>query len=735
MRYLFPLFFCCFLADLQAQTPSFIHYTSGQKINDMALDGQYVWAATNGGMVRYDKQSGQSTFYNRANSALPINEIFSVAIGADGTRWLGTRIGLVRWQGDICTVLNPLDASGYPAQLWMNRVRVDANGLVWISFPGHFANLLSYDGQDWKVYDDDLLFGGSSDFETNLQIPGIWVNGGWDSKTFYFFDGSIPVEYSLPSALYDSPGQAAGIDSWHLDANGKVWLNSGNRLLIPNGNTWDVEPVDFWPDAIVPAIDGSVWACNDYHGVYKRSPAGAWEQVFDTYLPFNSSNSKMLSDNNGDLWLGTEKDGLQRFHEGAFAAIRSSVADIPGHAVVQLEVTGAQNVWAIFEDGFVMDWLNGQSLARFEQNEWKTMDYISPNQPIWGCKNMTKDGLDRLWLAAFYKLFRYDGQWEEIPIPAAFTFGQIYSVNAEPTTNNVWIGGYGKFARYNGTDFQVFDAPTPTFSVEKLTVDQQGNVWIPYASNNNEDALGRFDGMDWTIFTTTTMKLSLYSNYVRQIKVAPNGEVWVITPYEITHFDGTDWHKFPLNAISLGGEFSTIAFDGLDKIWIGSYLQNCFTVNPNLNLIKIENDTIQLYPYKTTPLPYPNITALSVDGNHNLWIGAESGGIAVFNENGVTLGTGAATPFKGYRLMSAKAFPNPSSRVSWVEYTLETGSDVRLELCSMSGQVLQTSSLMKQIPGTYQWELPIGNLPQGAYCWRIWSEDAIAAGLLGVSRP
>ncbi len=714
MRQLLLTLICFCFTSLPAQTPNFVHYTSTRTVNDIVSDGQYVWAATNGGVVRYDLLTEQTTYYNRGNSGLPMNEVLSIAIGPDETIWMGTRFGLVRWKGNAFNVLNPLFPNGNEAQLTMDRVRVDGTGKVWVSIPGQGSNLLSFDGQHWKAYDNSQFFGNSADFETNLQTPGIWVNGG-DSHSFFFFDGTTKEEYPFPM----------GVETWNVDALGKVWASSGDQLAVPNGNTWDVETLEFWPNAIAPAPDGSLWGLDGYDGVYKRNPSGVWEHVFNTYIPFDVSHAKMLADNQGYLWLGTEKVGLKRLRNGAFDQINHVEAEIPNNSIAHLEITGTQTVWAIFDDGFVI-----KNLARFEQNKWETFDEINPSAPLWKCKSMAKDGLDRLWVAHFDELYRFDGQWQELAIPAEFTYGQVYSVAAQPNTNTVWIGGYGKIARYNGSDIQVFDLPSPWLVVEKLTVDQQGNVWIPYAGISYDEMLCRFDGTSWTVFSNAALQLSEFANYIRAIKVAPNGDVWVVTPYEISSFDGTDWHKFPLEALSIGGEFNTMAFDGTEKFWIGCYQLNCLSVAPNLNLIKVEGNDIQLYPYLSTPLPYPNIMALAVDGHHNLWIGGEAGGIAVFNENGVTLGINDLPSTNSYSSLPATAFPNPSSNTSVVEYTLDTDSDVLLELRSITGQLLQSKRIINQPSGKHQWPLTLNSLAQGTYCWRVLGEKSVANGTI-----
>ncbi len=718
MRTLLSLLLSCFLAALHAQSPQFIHYTPGRQINDMAKDGDFLWLATNGGLVQINTLDGEMTFNNRSNSGLPINEITSVAIGPDGTRWLGTRIGLLRWQGNSITVLNPTSSGGNPVQLWIQKVRIDGAGHAWVSFPGHNANLARFDGQNWLVIDEEALFNGNSDFNTHPQAPGIWVLDG-EENLFYRYNGSTLTTHPLPDNV--------DVDNWLVDALGEVWFLSGDQLGVPQGDNWMVEEMDLWPDGLTMSDDGTVWVASDFDGIHKRLPDGSWQTGYGNYLPFYTSNMQMEVSPSGALWFGTEEKGLYRFANGVLEKMTSAVADIPEGGVAQLEVIGTQMLWAIFDDHFNIYTMNGQYLSRFQDQQWEAIDGMSPNQPFWKCKSLAKDGLGRLWVAHFDEIYRYNGAWEQIPVPVEFNFGQVYSVAAEPNTNHIWIGGYGKIARYNGSGFQVFDAPAPTFTVRELCIDQQGNVWMPSAGVS--DIVYRFDGQSWTLYTNLEMGLSEFALSVREVKVAPNGDVWVLTPYEFTRYDGATWEKFPLEAYQYG-EFSTMAFDGSEKIWIGTYRNLCFSADANLQLIKIENESIHFYPYKTTPLPYPNITALAVDAHHNVWIGCENGGIAVFNENGVTLNADDAIDGNAQQRIPASVYPNPAVTQTTLEYTLPATSEVLLELRDAAGCLLLRQSGGIQQAGVQRWRLPLQHLPNGPLYWQLMSHDALASGWL-----
>jgi len=57
------------------------NYTNGNDINDIAIEGDYIWCATSCGVVRWDKRYGTYTKYTVADGLIH-NEVHSVAIDA-----------------------------------------------------------------------------------------------------------------------------------------------------------------------------------------------------------------------------------------------------------------------------------------------------------------------------------------------------------------------------------------------------------------------------------------------------------------------------------------------------------------------------------------------------------------------------------------------------------------------------------------------------------------------------
>ena len=88
---------CC-LATF-ASGAAFESYTNTNVVNCLASDGDYVWAGTAGGLVRWSRRDfGYRIF--RTTEGLPCNFIKSLWRAADGTLWIGTGgWGLAKFDG------------------------------------------------------------------------------------------------------------------------------------------------------------------------------------------------------------------------------------------------------------------------------------------------------------------------------------------------------------------------------------------------------------------------------------------------------------------------------------------------------------------------------------------------------------------------------------------------------------------------------------------------------------
>ncbi len=149
-RFLYFLISICFSLNstVLSQNPEWINYTNGQDINSIAIEDDYLWAGTTGGLVKLNKTTGESTFYNKANSGLPGNNISSIAIDGNNNKWIGTSNGLAKFDGTNWTIYNKSN-SGLPTNEII-CLAIDDSGNKWIGT--YYGGLIKYDNTEWTIY-------------------------------------------------------------------------------------------------------------------------------------------------------------------------------------------------------------------------------------------------------------------------------------------------------------------------------------------------------------------------------------------------------------------------------------------------------------------------------------------------------------------------------------------------------------------------------------------------------
>src|SRR5690242_16847399 len=96
MRIILLLLICSILfagkaTYCQNQSGDLIYFVNADAIWDIARDGNIFWIATfGGGLVKYNKITGEKTNYLRSNSSITSHLLTSVAIDSNRTIWIGT---------------------------------------------------------------------------------------------------------------------------------------------------------------------------------------------------------------------------------------------------------------------------------------------------------------------------------------------------------------------------------------------------------------------------------------------------------------------------------------------------------------------------------------------------------------------------------------------------------------------------------------------------------------------
>lgn len=157
-------------------------------INSVAFTQDYVWIATlNGGMVRYDRQSGWKIF-NKENTGIPLpnppggtegglpsNNIYTIAIDKFGNLWLGMG-NMISLPGGTAYYKGFGSWDFYdrtPSEV-IFKIVIDNNNVKW--FANQDAGLSKYDGA-WKTYNtSNSGIGSNKVYSLSIDENGVkWI--------------------------------------------------------------------------------------------------------------------------------------------------------------------------------------------------------------------------------------------------------------------------------------------------------------------------------------------------------------------------------------------------------------------------------------------------------------------------------------------------------------------------------------------------------------------------------
>ncbi len=335
----------------------------------------YLWLGTELGLLRFD---GVRTvpFQQPPNQRLPSDIIMSLLVGRDGTLWIGTSQGLARWKDSQLVRYEEL------AGRTVGSILEDRQGSIWTTT---FAN-------HWTL----------------CHIPD-------GSRRSAPRDGA---HKPLVTCHGDDGGAGDGAHGLYEDRAGHLWVGTGTGLW-----RWKPGPPAFY--RLGPANNGIKGLAEDSDGSLLISHAGGIRRFVDgraeMKYPFPSFTAPLealtvLSDRDHGLWIGTSTRGLVHVHNG--------ITDV----FSQADGLSGDDVYAIFEDREGSIWI------------------------------VTDGGLDRFRTSAVVSYSVHQG----------LLSNRVNSVLAS-SDGSVWLGTYDGLNRLNNGNVSVYQQRRASRSGEQLT--------------------------------------------------------------------------------------------------------------------------------------------------------------------------------------------------------------------------------------------------------------------------
>ncbi len=435
----------------------------------------------------------------QAGEGLPVNVIEELQETPDGYLWLGTRQGLIRFDGlrfqSFFTT-----PTGHRFGARVGPLAVDAQGRLWVA-PDQ-VGLLRRDANGFtEVLTNGTILGGRaeslcSDGENHL----LWVdaNGGM---------GRVSTE--APNLAERVAGSRSPTWRWVRDFKGKMWLVGPRGIRLYEGGKWRVLERAGGPTLVAaPRRQGGLWTAS----LGKlRSLRANGEAKDEAVFPWRGNGNRvtcLMEDSQQRLWVGTVSQGLFCYSGGQFKQV----------------VATACSILCLLEDKQDNLWVGtrGGGLVRLRQRQFFVHDLRSglENEFV---RSLAQDPAGRMWLVAAERGLSWgqNGLWHKVGqaenwqgsealcvLPAKD--GSVWLSTLRP---GLWRCSEGKFSKQ-----EMLPAPPKEPAVDLLE-DRQGRLWMV------TDNLGLYclTGNKLTNYST---REGLPSTYIRRLVEDEAGELW-----------------------------------------------------------------------------------------------------------------------------------------------------------------------------------------------------------------
>jgi signal transduction histidine kinase/ligand-binding sensor domain-containing protein len=341
-------------------------------VNDIVQSREgFLWLAVGSGtLTRFD---------GRQFMALPFPRVYTLALAPDGDLWAGTDDGLERIPSAALNQFGRLPTVSYhPGPGPSSNIvclHFSRSGVLWVGTAGGLYR-----------YERGVF---------SSVIPGLWIlrieeasNGRLllvTSKGFLEWDGSSAMQHpELAAQLGVKP-----IDVFHVfeDSRGVTWFCTSAGVVRRVGGSFEKLP-PYGPKGhgafrAYEDPQGNVWFVKA-DGLFRATTTG-----LELAVP-NMNARCLYGDREGDLWVGTNADGLIRYKDRAVRMF-TTAHGLPNNLVMTLLVT---------HDGSLWTGANCGGLSRFDGQRFRTYSEKDGllNSCVWA---LAEDTHHDLWIGTY----------------------------------------------------------------------------------------------------------------------------------------------------------------------------------------------------------------------------------------------------------------------------------------------------------------------------------------------
>jgi len=526
-----------------------------------------------------------------SREGLPHNSIRAIAQTGEGHLWFATWEGLVRYNGLEFSVF---DRGTRPGLLdnGVGTLFIDGRGQLWLGDSRGNVGRFDPASNAWHWWPQQapapqvIIQGMQSDSQGRL-----WLLFEGHGLGYLGSDGKLVY----PPQPADMP-LAVSYMRLAVDARDRVWVGTFDGLVYrdPDGRfhrapaSFQLPPGLAWPYL---APDGALWIVAG-DGLYRVEDG---EAVLKHRVPGQGHLTALLQDRRGELWVGTENNGLFRIGRRGLERFPSNVS-MPGGRIGSLFEDAEGSIWVGANAGLFR--LRETLISNLTHRDGLSGDYS---------RSALEDRCGRLWVGSSTGLdVIKDGRVRPYPLPESNGRAPAVLSLAEDHDGHLWVGTYGDGVyRIDDAGLRHYDFSDelPAGNIRAITVDDAGTVWIGtqhgvVAMEARGPRLLRGDGVPTGLVTSLS---------------SSRGALWVGTVDGVRVLRGAEVEKPALEA--LGGARTVFGFfrAGAD-MWISTDRGLYRYRDRQLARVGLEQG-----------MPVDAVFQMVADHENNLWISSNRG--------------------------------------------------------------------------------------------------------------
>jgi ligand-binding sensor domain-containing protein len=599
-----------------APAPGFQIFANANTVNDVALDGASLWAATTGGALRWETASATATTFSADGMGPgPLSAVVVCNMEGFGAVFGGSS-GLQIFDSVTGGWSQVTAGSGALAFNDVASLACDAEqGILAVGYRSEGVDIYRrrLDRWSYTAPADGLFTQGATAVAVG---PGgvVWAASG---GTLVQIQGTRTTTYTPD----DSALNGEAITALRTDTDGALWVTAGNRLLRFKDGAWesyDRGAADF-PRAtlvdVAPIQSGRAWLLSADAEVCRFDPE--FESCTPFYAPSaqaaNGATVGMVSgpataldaDASGLVAYGTAGQGSSLQARGQWTALAQPAGFPASNRIFALASDARGFLWVATTAG-----VQQADPARPTEVAYRyttaTDGLLTTN-----VRTLFADARGGVWLGGIGASY-FDGtRWINYTQADGLAGDEITAI-AEDSQGRIWFGTRTGLSIWTGTTFFNLTGANglPDSDILSLAADGPG-MWIGSANGG----LYRFESNQLQVLTEENVGLP--SNRITALLVMDDGTTLVGTDAGLARFDGGIVSR--VDGVPATRITALAAAPG-GTAWVGAADGGLFVAAGGQSFA----------PY-TTPAgdaPAATVRAITVDLYGSAWIGGDSGGLA-----------------------------------------------------------------------------------------------------------